>query len=132
MRKIFIILLLIPYFNNANADFEKLAEHGSSVIFARDCSDFVDLYKKADDPDDIDLITNMFGMAFLGMITGYNFASHIKTPESGYGVETFRTDPKFLFQYLVNECQKNPDKDMIIPMFEYINEQVQLSNTYNW
>ena len=132
MRKVILFLLLISYFNNANADFNKLTQNGISSIFLKSCSELLDVYEKAEKVDDTDLITNMFGMAFLGVITGYNIASHMKTPDQGFGVETYSTDPDFLFQYLVNKCKKNPDDNMAVPMLEYISEQAQLDNVYNW
>ena len=58
MRKVILFLLLISYFNNANADFNKLTQNGISSIFLKSCSELLDLYEKAEKVDS-DLITNI-------------------------------------------------------------------------
>lgn len=138
MKKLLFIFFIIPNLTLGNTDLtmkstEALTKNGMSRIFAKNCSQITEVYEETKDlPDERDHLTSIFGMAMIGMITGYNYASHINNVEGGYGVETSITDPKFLFQYLINECQKNPELDIGIPMFEYINDQIQLGNTYKW
>ncbi|MDC3321960.1 hypothetical protein OAV49_00780 [Alphaproteobacteria bacterium] len=96
------------------------------------CSEIVDLYTaaRADEHKVAEFMSATYGMAMIGMITGFNFANHDQNGD--YGLEVYRTDPHFLFQYLMNECQSDMDKMIGIVMFQYIREQIKLGNIYEW
>jgi len=136
MKKLLILLLLIPNLIWAKPAYDTSMDaftgSGMSFMLQKRCSALVDLYQEAREEGlrAEKIMSATYGMTMIGLITGYNFAYH--DLDGGYGLEVYQTDPHFLFQYLINECQKDLNMQVGIPMFQYIREQRELDNIYEW
>ena len=136
MKKLLILLLLIPNLILAkpvyDTSMDALTQSGMSLSLAKRCSEIVNIWNKAKEEGKQaeQMMSTTYGMVMIGMITGYNFANH--DHNGGYGLEVSRTDPQFLFQYLMNECQQDLKMLIGIIMFKYIREQKELGNIYEW